>query len=191
MPAPIAAVGDAITRKPLGFSVRAGADILILYLVLSAWSAHGEIQRLYSSLTKEDFPTVPVANIDSQADELQSIRETAFGRYFAFTSDLRSAIKPRLMETAERPIDAYRTDQIHQPSTADWLRARSCLNFATEIEGSDKLARAESYLIDGHLARLRKDFSDARQKFTEAASLAQNSPDPWIGLAWLDAYNDN
>jgi predicted Ser/Thr protein kinase len=195
MPAPIAvvgaAVGAAIKRKPLGFAVRASAGILILYLVLSAWSAHGEIQRLYSSLTKEDFPTTPVANIDSQADELQSIRETAFGRYFAFTSDLRSAIKPRLMETAERPINAYRTDQTHQPTTADWLRARSCINFATEIDGSDKLARAESYLIDGHLARLRKDFSDARQKFTEAASLAQNSPDPWIGLAWLDAYSDN
>jgi hypothetical protein len=191
IPAPIAAVGAAIRRKPLGFALRAGAAILALYLVLSARSAHGETQRLYSSLTKEDFPSIPVANIDSQAEELQSLRETAFGRYFAFTSDLRSAIKPRLMETAERPINAYRTDQVHQPSTADWLRARSCINFATEIDGSDKLARAESYLIDGHLARLRKDFPDARQKFTEAASLVHDSPDPWIGLAWLDAYNDN
>jgi serine/threonine protein kinase len=186
-----AAVGAAIKRKPLGFALRAGAAILALYLVFSAWSAHGETQRLYSSLTKEDFPTIPVANIDSQSEELQNIRETAFGRYFAFTSDLRSAIKPRLMETAERPINAYRTDQVHQPSTADWLRARSCINFATGIDGSDKLARAESFLIDGHLARLRKDYSDARQKFTEAASLAHDSPDPWIGLAWLDAYNDN
>jgi serine/threonine protein kinase len=191
MPAPITAVGAAIKRKPLGFALRAGGGIIALYLVFSAWSAHGETQRLYSSLTKEDFPSVPVANIDSQADELQSLRETVFGRYFAFTSDLRSAIKPRLMETAERPINAYRTDQVHQPSTADWIRARSCINFATEIDGSDKLARAESYLIEGHLARLRKDFNDARQKFTEAASLAHDSPDPWIGLAWLDAYNDN
>jgi hypothetical protein len=171
--------------------LRAGTGIIALYLVFSAWSAHGETQRLYSSLTKEDFPSVPVANIDSQADELQSLRETVFGRYFAFTSDLRSAIKPRLMETAERPINAYRTDQNHQPSAADWLRARSCLNFATEIDGSDKLARAELYLVEGHLARLKKDFSDARQKFTQAASLAHDFPDPWIGLAWLDAYNDN
>jgi serine/threonine protein kinase len=191
IPAPIAAVGAAIKRKPLGFALRASAGIIALYLVFSAWSAHGETQRIYSSLTKEDFPTIPVANIDSQAEELQSLRETVFGRYFAFTSDLRSAIKPRLMETAERPINAYRTDQVHQPSTADWLRARSCINLATEIDGSDKLARAESFLIEGHLARLKKNFSDARQKFTEAASLAHDSPDPWIGLAWLDAYNDN
>lgn len=191
IPAPITAIGAAIKRKPLGFALRAGVAVLALYLVFSAWSAHGETQRLYSSLTKEDFPSAPVSTIDSQSEELANIRATAFGRYFAFTSDLRSAIKPRLMETAERPISAYRTDQVHQPSAADWLRARACINFATEIDGSDKLARAESFLIDGHLARLRKDYSDARQKFTEAASFARDSPDPWIGLAWLDAYNDN
>jgi hypothetical protein len=132
-----------------------------------------------------------VADIDSQFGELQNLRESAFGRFFAFTSDLRTSIKPRLMETAERPINAYRTDQIHQPPLGDWMRARSCLNFATEIDGSDKLARAELDLVDGHLARLRKAYTDARQKFVAASSLAPDSPDPWIGLAYLDAYVDN
>lgn len=191
IPAPVAAMRGAIMRKPYRFALSAGIVVLALYLVLSAWSAHSHVRDLYSSLMKEDFQTVPVANVDAQFSELQSVREFALGRFFVFSSDLRSSIKPRLIETAERPINAYRTDQIHQPPLNDWLRARSCLNLAAEIDASDKLARAELDLVDGHIARLHKDYSEARQKFVSASSLAQNSPDPWLGLAWLDAYIDN
>ena len=191
LPGPVAAVGAAILKKPFRFGLRAALGILTLYVIISAFSAHAEVQGLYSSLAKDDFPSMPVADIDTKFGELQNLRESVFGRFFVFSSDLRTSIKPRLMETAERPINAYRTDQTHQPLLSDWLRAHSCLNFATEMDSSDKLARAELDLVDGHLARLRKDYSVARQKFTEAASLAADSPDPWIGLAWLDAYNDN
>ena len=191
IPAPIAAIGASIRQKPFRFVLRAAIGILVLYMTLSAASAHHRIQSLYLSLEKEDFPSLQLSDIDSQYKELQSVRESTFGRFFAFTSDLRTSIKPRLVETAERPINAYRTDQSHQPLQGDWLRAHSCLNFATEIDSSDKRARAELDLVDGHLARLRKDYSLARQKFAQASSLENDSPDPWIGLAWLDAYNDN
>jgi serine/threonine protein kinase len=191
LPAPLATLGAAIMQRPFRFGLRAALGIFALYVTLSAASAHHEVQGLYSSLENEDFPSLPLSDIDSQYKELQSLRESTFGRFFAFTSNLRTAIKPRLVETAERPINAYRTDQTHQPLQSDWLRAYSCLNFATEIDSSDKRTRAELDLVDGHLARIRKDYSVARQKFVEASSLAGDSPDPWIGLAWLDAYNDN
>ncbi len=191
LPRPLAAVGAAFARRPIYSGFRVILGILVLYMTLSAASAHRHVQGLYGELAQEDFPSVPVSEIDSQYKELEDLRETTFGRFFAFTSDLRTSIKPRLVETAERPINAYRTDQSHQPLQSDWLRAHSCLNFATEIDSSDKRARAELEVVDGHLARLRKDYSLARQKFTKASTLAGDSPDPWLGLAWVDAYYAN
>lgn len=188
---PGATIRAAILRRPLYFGLRAVLGIFVLYVILSAAGAHHDVQQLYASLMNEDFPSMPLAGIESEYKELQSLRETRFGRFFAFTSDLRTAIKPRLVEAAERPINAYRTDQGHQPLQSDWLRARSCLLFAAEMDSSDKRARAELYVVDGHLARLKKDYSVARQKFAQASSLAGDLPDPWIGLAWLDAYTDN
>ncbi len=191
LPRPIAAVGAAIRKRPFRFALGAAVGIFALSVTLSAASTHRQVQDLYSTLEKEDFPTLPVPEIDSQYGQLQNIRESMFGRFFAFTSNLRTSIKPRLEETAERPINAYRTDQNHQPLQSDWLRAHACLAFATEMDSADKRARAELDLVDGHLARLRKDYSVARQKFVEASGLLPDSPDPWIGLAWLDAYGDN
>ena len=191
LPAPVAAVAAAIKRRPFRFGLGAVLGILALSVAISAASTHREVQTLYSSLEREDFPSLPLPEIDSQYKELQGLRESVFGRFFAFASGLRTSIKPRLVETAERPINAYRTDQNHQPLQSDWLRAHSCLAFAAEMDSSDKRTRAELDLVDGHLARLRKDYSVARQKFVEASSLAPDSPDPWLGLAWLDAYNDN
>ncbi len=188
---PAATIRAAIMRRPFYFGLRVVLGIFVLYVILSATGAHRDVQQLYSSLMNEDFPSMPLASIESQYKELQNLRQTRFGRFFAYTSDLRTAIKPRLVEAAERPINAYRTDQGHQPLQSDWLRARSCLLFATEIDSSDKRARAELYVVDGHLARLKKDYSVARQKFAQASSLAGDLPDPWIGLAWLDAYTDN
>jgi hypothetical protein len=191
IPAPISAVHGAIVRRPLRFSLIAGIGVLALYLIFSVGSAHSQVQGLYSSLVKADFPNMPNADLDAKSSELQNIRETATGRFFIFTSNLRSAIKPRLIEAAEHPINVYRTDQIHQPPLNDWLHAQSCLNLATEIDIWDKLARAELDIVEGHVAQLRKDYPEARQKFTAASSLESDSPDPWIGLAWLDAYVDN
>ncbi len=115
LPRPVSALGAAFTRRPFYFGLRVVLGILALYMTLSAASAHHHVQGLYSSLANEDFPSMPLADIDSQYKELQSLRETTFGKFFAFTSDLRTSIKPRLVETAERPINAYRTDQSHQP----------------------------------------------------------------------------
>jgi tetratricopeptide (TPR) repeat protein len=165
--------------------------VLALYFTLAGCSAHRQAQTFYASLETQDFPSISVATIDAETARLHALRESTFGSFFAAISGLRSTIKPRLMEVAERPINGYRTEQDRAPATGDWLRAHSCLNFATEIDSSDKLARAELDLVDGHLATLRKQWVDARQKFVQASSLAPDSPDPWIALAALDAYQSH
>jgi hypothetical protein len=188
LPKPVSSLGRGIARKPIGFTFRAAILILALYVTLSGCSARREAQNFYASVERQDFPSISIASIDSETARLHNLRDSFFGRFFAAISGLRSSIKPKLMEVAERPINAYRIEQSRVPPTNDWLRARACLNFATEIDPSDKRARAESDLVDGHLARLRKQWGDARQKFVEASSLAPDSPDPWIALAYLDAY---
>lgn len=190
-PQPIVNMGRAIARKPLGCTTRAALVAIVLYTMLSGCSAHNRAQSLYTSLEKQDFPAMSASDIDNEAARLHGLREGAWGRFFAFTSGIRGAIKPRLMEAAERPINTYRTDPNRTPAPAEWQHARACLNFATEIDGSDKLARSELALVDGHLDRLRKKYPDAREKFNEAASIAHDSPDPWIALAYLDAYQDH
>ena len=68
---------------------------------------------------------------------------------------------------------------------------RSCFNLAAAINPSDPLVHAELDLTDGHLDRLKRHFEDARRKFTSASLFAPNSPDPWLGLAYIAAYYDN
>jgi hypothetical protein len=160
-------------------------------VTLSGCSARRQAQTYYASLEKQDFPAMQAVEIDSEAGQLHNIREAFWGRLFTAMSGLRTSIKPKLMEAGERPINAYRTDQLRSPPLSDWLHARACLNFATEIDSSDKLARAELDVVDGHLALAHRQFTDARQKFVAASSLAPDSPDPWIGLAPLDAYHDH
>jgi len=166
--------------------------LLALYLVAAAWSARVKVHAFCTWLEKQDFSILSISDINARTLELRGLRsDNTFGSLFVLFSELRSAVKPRLMEVAERPINSYRTDQRHTVRPSDWQQARACLNFANEIDASDKLARAELDLVEGHLAIRNRKYQDAREKFRAASVLAPNSPDPWLGLALVDAYGDH
>ena len=136
---------------------------------------------------------MPVANIDIAIWRTPEL----FGKPSLEASSPSPAIcaapsKPRLMETAERPINAYRTDQNHQPLHGR-LAARPAHASTSPLRSTARInSPAQSLTLSKATStRLRKDFTGARQKFVAASTLAPDSPDPWIGLAWLDAYNDN
>jgi serine/threonine protein kinase len=166
--------------------------LLALYLAAAAWSARGKVHAFCAWLEKQDFSILSISDINARTLELRGLRsDNTFGSLFVFFSELRSAVKPRLMEVAERPINSYRTDQHHTVRPGDWQQARACLNFANEIDASDKLARAELDLVEGHLAIRNRKYQDARVKFNAASVLTPNSPDPWLGLAFVDAYGEH
>lgn len=171
---------------------QAGLILLALYLLAAARSAHQKVHNFCANLEQQDFASMSVADINVQTEQLNHLRgDSTFGSTFAYFSQLRSTIKPRLMEVAERSINTYRTDENHAVRLGEWQRARACLNFAVAIDSSDKLARAELDVVDGHLALRMRKFSDARGEFNSASVLTPNSPDPWLGLSFLDAYADH
>ena len=190
VPAPILALGRAFARRPLAFTLRAGILALLGYWFILLWWAHGDAQKLYASLDGKDFAAMSVSGLEAATAEVRDLRKHSRGQFFAFTSGLARNIKPRVMEAGERPLVAYRNEQMPSPTAADWLNARSCFNLAAAIDPSDRLVHAELDLTDGHLERLKRHLEDARRKFASASSFAPNSPDPWIGLAYIAAYHD-
>ena len=119
-------------------------------------------------------------------------------------SDVRQDLKEALVKSADRILATYRGDS---PSTTKpgWQKAHDRLKEAVDVDYSDKSARAKMLYTQGHLDRIdsqglraegkRKEAQDKLQdavyELEEAAKLAPEWPDPFLGLARVYSYEQS
>ena len=113
-------------------------------------------------------------------------------------SDIRGPLTDRLKTLAERPILDYRTD-LPAVTKPQWEQARDSLALARELQPDDRRIAARAKYVDAHITRISAEAESARigqarleqavDEFREAARLDPSSPDPYLGLARIHAYD--
>jgi hypothetical protein len=115
--------------------------------------------------------------------------------------DVRDELRTALVRSADRTLNAYRGDD---PSSTvkGWQKAHDRLQAAVDLNHRDKPTRAKMLYAQAHLDRIasqnlrakgsrdeaRQKVRDAVDGFEDAAKLAPEWPDPYLGLAHVYAY---
>jgi serine/threonine protein kinase len=131
-------------------------------------------------------------------------RIAPFGLPGSGLSDVRQDLKESLVKSADRILATYRGDS---PSTTKpgWQKAHDRLKEAVDVDYGDKSARAKMLYTQGHLDRIdsqglraqgkRKEaqekLQDAVYELEEAAKLAPEWADPYLGLARVYSYEQS
>ena len=156
---------------------------------LSAAFAAGSLRGRIDSIEAADVPAL--------RNTVKDLRDGApFG--FAYNLRVRRPLTQRLVSLGERPILDYRTE-LPIVSKPQWEQARESLLLAREISPDDARIAARLTYVDAHLTRIaaadkpgaaqRKTLEEAVSAFKEAARLDPESPDPYLGLARIHAYD--
>ncbi len=107
-----------------------------------------------------------------------------------------SPLEAKLIAEGDKPIVEFRNSDYPSVKEGTWRRSVTYFSRALELEPGDKNIKAKLRVCEGHLERIGANnrqamLNDADLKFHEAADLMRKSPDPWLGLARLYAYNMN
>jgi hypothetical protein len=114
---------------------------------------------------------------------------------------VREELRTALVKSADRILESYHGDS---PSTSEngWRAAHDRLQGAIELDYDDRPTRAKLRYTSGHLLRIAaqtlrakgeikpgaEKMRDAVAEFKEAAQLAPEWPDPYLGLARVFSY---
>ncbi|HEX9940880.1 MAG TPA: serine/threonine-protein kinase [Thermoanaerobaculia bacterium] len=179
-------------RMRLQFS---GLLVLLLACLLLAsqvWvrSEAAEIRR--------DLATAASPDLDDLWSRYRKI--STFGLPGSGLGDVRQELREALLRSADRTLESYHGDS---PITTErgWQKAHDRLKAAVDL-GRDRPTRAKMLYARGHLDRIasqglrsrgrrdqaRQKVGEAVEEFREAARLAPDWPDPYLGLARVYAY---
>jgi hypothetical protein len=192
-PSPGQKFGKPRNGKVFPVFARAVALLAMVFFMYGAcsvrnyFSRRGEALNLERQIKSEQL-TDP-DEVYSKWSELAKTDPTSWS-----LSSARHAVENNLVSNANLIVTRFRNDTqvIYE---RDWRRAQTLLSHALAVNPDDETARGELRLAEGHIARFegtRHKDSDqltvAAEKFTEAAKLLPNSPDPYLGLALLYIY---
>jgi serine/threonine protein kinase len=202
-PAPAAALpvepppAPAPTRRRRFPRLAAG---LLLLLVGSFLLASQVWVRAEAAEISRDLATQTSPDLD---DLWERYRKVAPFGFLPGTGlgDVRDELRTALVRSADRTLNAYRGDD---PSSTvkGWQKAHDRLQAAVDLNHRDKPTRAKMLYTQGHLDRIasqslrakgsrdeaRQKVRDAVDEFEDAAKLAPEWPDPYLGLAHVYAY---
>jgi serine/threonine protein kinase len=115
--------------------------------------------------------------------------------------DVREELRGALLKSADRVLNSYRGDS---PTTTQkgWQKAHDRLQAAVDLNYRDRPTRAKMLYTQAHIDRIdaqamkargqkdpaRQKLRDAVDGFQDAAKLAPDWPDPYLGLARVYAY---
>jgi serine/threonine protein kinase len=109
------------------------------------------------------------------------------------TSNIEHLLTAGLITQGDEIVTRFRTTPLR---AAEWQAARDYFEQARQTSRDDAVVGRVA-LCDAHLKRFeahaekRLDLiTAAEQKFDAATHLLPRSPDPWLGLATVEAYND-
>ena len=165
-----------------------------LLLASQVW-VRGEASEIRHDLATETSP-----DLDVLWDRYQKI--SPFGILpGSGLGDVRSELREALLKSGDRILDSYHGDN---PTTTErgWQRAHDRFKAALDLQYRDKPTRAKMLYARGHLDRIeaqtlrakgqsdpaRQKVRDAVEEYRDAARLAPDWPDPYLGLARVYAY---
>jgi eukaryotic-like serine/threonine-protein kinase len=174
-------------------------QLTVILLAVVAGLASQVWVRSEASGIRHDLATEASPDLDGLW--MRYHRIAPFGMPGSGLTDVRQDIKEALVKSADRILMTYRGDT---PSTTKpgWQKAHDRLKEAVDVDYNDKSARAKMLYAQGHLDRIeaqglraqgkRKEaqakLQDAVYELEEAAKLAPEWPDPYLGLARVYSY---
>jgi serine/threonine protein kinase len=148
---------------------------------------------------KTDLQAERISNLDEGWKRYQSLEKRVHLPFVLHGA--HNALKDRLVYAADRTIMEYRNSDTPAVYEAQWKQARNNLARALELDSGDKAIRGRLRLTEGHIERInfgsvkgaarQRRINSAISKFEEAADLLKRSPDPYLGLARIAAYDLN
>jgi tetratricopeptide (TPR) repeat protein len=149
---------------------------------------------------RRDLATEASPDVDALWDRYQKV--APFGLIpGSGLSDVRTELREALLKSADRILESYHGDS---PTTTErgWQKAHDRLRAAVDLNYRDKPTRAKMVYSRAHLDRIasqglrakgqrdeaRQKVSEAVDEFEDAAKLAPDWPDPYLGLARVYAY---
>ncbi|MFL6192617.1 MAG: protein kinase domain-containing protein [Thermoanaerobaculia bacterium] len=173
---------------------------MLLLLVGSLGLASQVWVRGEASDLRHDLATETSPDVDALWDRYQKV--APFGLIpGSGLGDVRTELREALLKSADRTLDSYHGDS---PTTTErgWQKAHDRLKAAVDLNYRDKPTRAKMVYARGHLDRIasqglrakgqrdeaRQKVRDAVDEFRDAAKLAPEWPDPYLGLARVYAY---
>ena len=204
--APLASLEAATTEPPPAPPParlpRWPVQLTVILLAATAGLASQMWVRSEAGGIRHDLATEASPDLDGLWTRYHRI--APFGLPGSGLSDVRQDLKESLVKSADRILTTYRGDT---PSTTKpgWQKAHDRLKEAVDVDYSDKSVRAKMLYAQGHLDRIdsqglrlqgkRKEAQDKLQdavyEFEEAAKLAPDWPDPYLGLARVYSYEQS
>lgn len=115
--------------------------------------------------------------------------------------DVRDELRTAMLKSADRVLNSYRGDG---PTTTQkgWQKAHDRLQAAVDLNYRDRPTRSKLVYTQAHIDRIdaqamrgrgqkdpaRQKLRDAVEEFQDAARLAPDWPDPYLGLARVYSY---
>jgi serine/threonine protein kinase len=165
------------------------ACLLAVVFAVMQWNFWNDADKL-----KTDLQAERISNLDDAWTRYQALtKRTHLG---SFLWGARSALKKRLIAAADEPIIEFRNNDAPVVYKPQWTKSHGYLQKALELDPDDNAVKGRLRLCEAHVARIdasgsrrQKQINAAINKFDEAAGLMKNSPDPYLGLARLYAYD--
>lgn len=169
--------------------LRVAAVFAVIFMIFSQAAEWARVEEFRAGIS-----SIEASSLD---DVRQQLRE--FGRSPAAAPPrVKEPLTERLLALADRPILDFRTE-LPAVAQKQWLDARECLTLAAELSPDDSRVAARLKLVEAHLARIaasglpaqpaRLRLEQAASSFRDAARLDRSSPDPYLGLARIHAYD--
>lgn len=172
---------------------------VLLLLVGSLLLASQVWVRSEASEIRRDLATDTSPNLDDLWARYQQI--APFSLPSSDVREVRTELREALLRSADRIIESYHGDS---PTTTErgWRKAHGHLKAALDLQFRDKPTRAKMIYAQAHMDRIeaqtlrgrgqrdqaRQKIREAVEEFRDAARLAPDWPDPYLGLARVYAY---
>jgi tetratricopeptide (TPR) repeat protein len=180
------------------FALR-GAGLAFL-LVGSLLLASQVWVRSEAAAMQHDLATQTSPDLDDLWDRYRSL--APFGLLpGSGLRDVREELRTAMLKSADRVLNSYRGDD---PTTTQkgWQKAHDRLRAAVDLNYRDRPTRAKLMYTQAHIDRIdaqamrgrgqkdpaRQKLRDAVEEFQDAAKLAPDWPDPYLGLARVYSY---
>ncbi|HSG40969.1 MAG TPA: serine/threonine-protein kinase, partial [Thermoanaerobaculia bacterium] len=180
-------------RRRLPIKALAGILVAVILIGSQMW-VRSEAAELHHDLATQASP-----DLDQMWSRYQKI--SSFALPGMGIGEVRTELREALLKSADQILESYHGDS---PTTTErgWQRAHERLKAAVDLNFRDRATRAKMIYARGHLNRIesqtlknkgqrdeaRQKVRDAVGEFRDAARLAPDWPDPYLGLARVYAY---
>lgn len=199
-PAAVAAGEPPPAPRPTGRRRLRMQSLGVLLLLAGSLMLASQVWvRSEAAEIRHDLATDTSPNLDELWGRYQQI--APFSLPSSDVREVRTELREALLRSADRILESYHGDA---PTTTErgWQKAHDHLKAALDLQFRDKPTRAKMMYARAHLDRIeaqtlrgrgqrdpaQQKLRDAVEEFRDAAKLAPDWPDPYLGLARVYSY---